>query len=162
MEFEELLKPLAAACGIERLEPDESHMVHLGKDGAALTIVGDPMTRTVVLLSELGDLPLEGREAFYEVALKANWLFQGGAGASLAINPESDALALNQALPMDALDGEGFVAVVRGFLSVLVRWRKLARDWRGAQEKDGASRKGGQSAADNPFAMLRNEGMIKI
>ena len=29
MEFEELLKPLAAECGIERLEPDESHMVRI-------------------------------------------------------------------------------------------------------------------------------------
>ena len=45
MEFEELLKPLAAACGVERLEPDESHMVHFGADGSALTIVGDPETR---------------------------------------------------------------------------------------------------------------------
>ena len=142
MEFEELLKPLAAECGIERLEPDETHMVHLGKDGTALTIVGEPETRTVVLFSELGDLPLEGREAFYEVALKANWLFQGGAGASLAINPESGALALNRALPMDALDGESFVEVVRGFLAVLVRWRKLARDWRGAMEDGTAKGRG--------------------
>ena len=162
MEFEELLKPLAAACGIDRLEPDETHMVHLGANGSALTIVGDPETRTVVLFSELGDLPLEGREAFYEVALKANWLFQGGAGASLAINPETDALALNQALPMDALDGEGFVEVVRGFLSVLVRWRKLARDWRGAQEGNGARRKDVSSEAGEPFVTLRNEEMIRI
>ena len=162
MEFEELLKPLAAACGVERLEPDETHMVHLGANGTALTIVGEPETRMVVLFSELGDLPLEGREAFYEVALKANWLFQGGAGATLAINPESGVLALNRALPMDALDGEGFVEAVRGFLSVLVRWRKLARDWRGAQEEAGAPRKDAPAAADDPFAALRDEGMIRI
>ncbi|MCQ2395554.1 MAG: type III secretion system chaperone [Kiritimatiellae bacterium] len=158
MEFEELLKPLAAACGVDRLEPDETHMVHLGKDGTALTIVGEPETRTVVLFSELGDLPLEGREAFYEVALKANWLFQGGAGATLAINPESGALALNRALPMDALDGESFVEVVRGFLAVLVRWRKLARDWRGAVE-DGAVP--GESSGEDPFAAWRNEQIIR-
>ena len=162
MEFEELLKPLAAACGVDRLEPDETHMVHLGKEGTALTIVGEPETRTVVIFSELGDLPLEGREAFYEVALKANWPFQGGAGASLAINPESGALALNRALPMDALDGESFVEVVRGFLAVLVRWRRLARDWRGAMEEDGVRRKDVASAADEQFAALRGEGMIRI
>ena len=137
MEFEGLLKPLAAACGIDRLEPDESHMVHLGADGTALTIVGDPETRTVVLFSEIGDLPADGREAFYEQALKANWLFQGGGGATLAINPETDGLALNRALPMDLLDGEAFVELVREFLAVLCRWRQLAEDWRGAVEADG-------------------------
>lgn len=157
-----MLKPLAAACGVDRLEPDETHMVHLGQGGTALTIVGEPETRTVVIFSELGDLPLEGREAFYEVALKANWLFQGGAGASLAINPESGALALNRALPMDALDGESFVEVVRGFLAVLVRWRKLARDWRGAMEENVARRKDVVSEADEPLAALRDEGMIRI
>ena len=148
MEFEELLKPLAEACGVERLEPDESHMVHLGADGAALTIVGDPETRTVVLFSEVADLPLEGRERFYEVALKANWLFQGGGGASLAINPDSGALALNRAVPTDALDGERFVGIVRSFLAVLVRWRELARDWCGAVE-DGALKGPGEEPSGN-------------
>ena len=149
MDFEELLKPLAAACGVERLEPDESHMVHLGADGTALTIVGDPETRRVVLFSELGDLPPEGREAFYEQALRANWLFKGGAGASLAISPDSGRLALNRALPMDALDGEGFVEAVRGFLAVLVQWRELVRDWRGAVK-------------DVPFVPLQDDQMIRI
>lgn len=162
MEFEELLKPLAAACGVERLEPDESHMVHFGAGGSVLTIVGDPETRMVVLFSELGELPLEGREAFYEQALKANWLFQGGGGASLAINPESDVLALNRAMPMDALDGEGFVEMVRSFLSVLYRWRELARDWRGAVEDGTAKGAGSPSSPDDPFLSLRDDQMIRI
>ena len=163
MEFEDLLKPLATVCGIDRLEPDESHMVHLGAKGTALTIVGDPETRSVVLFSELGELPVEGREAFYEQALKANWLSQGGGGATLAINPESGTLALNRALPMDLLDGEGFVEIVREFLFVLTRWRQLARDWRGAV-KEGAE--GGADAApaapDDPFIALRNDQLIRI
>ena len=170
MEFEELLKPLAEECGIDRLEPDESHMVHLGADGTALTIVGEPETRMVVLFSEIGDLPLEGREAFYEQALKANWLFQGGAGASLAINPESGVLALNRALPMDSLDGESFVAAVRNFLAVLVQWRDLARNWRGAIESGEASSDGEESAGAEPirdepdgsFTSLRDDQMIRI
>ena len=155
MEFEELLKKLAEACGIERLEPDESHMVHLGVDGTALTIVGDPETRMVVLFSEIGDLPLEKREAFYEQALKANWLFQGGGGATLAINPESGVLALNRALPMDALDGDRFVEAVRTFLSVLIQWRELAQNWRGAAES-------GETEPDSPFSLLRDDQMIRI
>lgn len=132
MEFKEILTALAAACGLERLEPDESNMVHLGAQGAALTIIGEDTTRTVVLMSEIGDLPAGGRERFFAEALKANWLFQGGGGATLAINPETDALAINQALPLDMLDGERFVGAVRRFLAVLVRWRTLARDWNGA------------------------------
>ena len=161
MEFEELLKKLAEACGIDRLEPDESHMVHLGADGSALTIVGDPETRTVVLFSEIGELPLEKREAFYEQALKASWLFQGGGGATLAINPESGILSLNRAIPMEALDGDRFVELVRGFLACLVRWRQLAKDWRGAVE-DGAVRETDEETSpEDPFATWRDEQIIR-
>ena len=65
MVFDELLKKLAEACGLDRLEPDESNMVHLGAQGTALTIVGEDETRTVVLMSEIGVLPAEGREKFF-------------------------------------------------------------------------------------------------
>ena len=161
MEFEELLKKLAEACGIERLEPDESHMVHLGADGTALTIVGEPETRMVVLFSEIGELPIEGRERFYEVALKANWLFQGGGGATLAINPDTNVLALNRALPMAALDGDRFVELVRGFLVCLARWRQLATDWRGAVEDDAVRGADGEPVSEDPLAALRNDQIIR-
>ena len=161
MEFEALLKNLAEVCGIDRLEPDESHMVHLGADGSALTIVGDPVTRTVVLFSEIGELPLEKREAFYEQALKANWLFQGGGGATLAINPETNVLSLNRAMPMETLDGDRFVELVRGFLACLVRWRQLAKDWRGAVEDGSVREADEETLRDDPFAALRNEQIIK-
>lgn len=161
MEFEELLKKLAEACGIDRLEPDESHMVHLGADGSALTIVGDPETRTVVLFSEIGDLPLEGRERFYEVALKGNWLFQGGGGATLAINPETNDLSLNRAVPMAVLDGDRFVELVRGFLACLVRWRQLAKDWRGAVEEGVPKGADDEPPPEDPFAAWRNEQIIR-
>ena len=161
MEFEELLKKLAETCGIERLEPDESHMVHLGADGTALTIVGDPMTRMVVLFSEIGDLPLENREVFYEQALKANWLFQGGAGASLAINPDTNILVLNRVVPMAVLDGDSFVELVRGFLSTLCRWCHLARDWRGAVEGGAQKGSGEESPREDPFAAWRSDRIIR-
>ena len=161
MEFEELLKKLAEACGIDRLEPDESHMVHLGADGSALTIVGDPVTRTVVLFSEIGELPLEKREAFYEQALKANWLFQGGGGATLAINPDTNILTLNRAMPMEALDGDRFVELVRGFLAVLTRWRQLAKDWRGAVEEGTLNGSGEELPREDPLAAWRDEQIIR-
>lgn len=152
MEYKELLAALAAACGLDRLEPDESNMVHLGAQGTALTIVAEDETRTVVLLSEIGSLPAEGRERFFAEALKANWLFRGGGGATLAINPETDALALNQALPLDMLDGEGFVGAVRRFLAFLVRWRTLARNWSDAVEAGPAGAAGETVPAGDPAA----------
>ena len=88
MDFTELLDCLSKECGMDRLEPDDSHMVHLGAGDSPLTIVGDPETRTVVLLSELGELPERGCEAFYKQALKANWLFQGGGVRGIKDWPE--------------------------------------------------------------------------
>ena len=162
MEFEELLESLAEACGIDRLEPDDTHMVHLGSEGTALTIVGDPEPRMIVLFSEIADLPLEGREAFYEQALKANWLFQGGGGATLAINPDSGALSLNQALPMAALDGALFVQLVQNFLEFLQRWRQRAIDWRGAKDESPAKGADDATAAGDSFANFGDEQMIRI
>lgn len=136
MDYSELLAALAEEIGLDGLEPDESNMVHLGAEGTALTIVYEQESRNLVVFSEVADLPLEGREAFYAEALRANWLFQGGAGATLAICPETDALALNQAWPIDGLDAETFVGALRNFLTQLWRWRKLADDWRGANEAE--------------------------
>ena len=164
---------------MDRLEPDDSHMVHLGAGDSPLTIVGDPETRTVVLLSELGELPERGCEAFYKQALKANWLFQGGGGAALAINPETDILSLNRALPMDALDGAGFIETVRSFLDFLVRWRERILNWSGAPEgvetpegdeapeldevpEDGEAGEPDTPVPDDPLSLLRNDQMIRV
>ena len=185
MDFTELLDCLSKECGMDRLEPDDSHMVHLGAGDSPLTIVGDPETRTVMLLSELGELPELGCEAFYKQALKANWLFQGGGGAALAINPETDILSLNRALPMDALDGAGFIEAVRSFLEFLCRWRELLLDWSESQEGDEAQEdddvlelaevpeddEADENAAtdetaalvsDDPLSLLRNGQMIRV
>lgn len=162
MEFEELLEHLAAVCEIDRLEPDELNMVQLGADGSVLTIVGDPLTRSVVLYSEIGDLPIEGREAFYEQTLRANWLLQGGGGAVLAINPETGALVLNRHHPMDLLDGESFVGLVRLFLEVLYHWRTLADDWRGALEDGTVNPSGGPRTLDDSFSPSLGDHAIMI
>lgn len=73
-------------------------------------------------------------------------------------------------MPMDSLDGESFVEAVRAFLSVLVRWRKLARDWRGAVEsgeinpgEEGRVGAGvGSDEQDGSFTLLREDLMIRI
>lgn len=139
MDYAGLLAALAGEIGLDGLEPDESNMVRLGAEGTALTIVYERESRNVVVFSEVADLPREGREAFYGEALRANWLFQGGAGATLAICPETGALALNRAWPIDALDAETFVGAVQSFLVQLWRWRKLADDWRGAKDAEAPS-----------------------
>ena len=149
MEFEELLAHLSKASGLGPLKPDELHMVQFDAGGSVLTISGDPLTRNLVLYSEIGDLPPEGREAFYEQALKANWLLKGGGGAVLAINPDTDILTLNRMHPMELLDGEGFVNLVRLFLEVLYSWRKLASDWRGALEAGTVNPSGGKRTPDD-------------
>ena len=157
MEFEDLLKALEEASGITGLEPDDMHMVELDMNGTSLTIFGDPRSRTVVLLSEIGDLPLESRGSFYELALKANWFVQNGGDAVLAISPETNALALNRAYPMDELDGEKFVGLVFRFASAISFWRKLAANWRGTAE-DGAEE---TATAAEDFMPIGDEQVIR-
>ncbi len=151
MEFDEILAALAKEIGEDELVPDESGMVRLGAEGTALTIVCETVTRNVVVFSEIAEIPLSGREAFYEEALRANWLFHGGEGASLAICPETGKLALNRVWPLDVLTGETFVVALQRFLTMLCRWRELAVNYRGALEESDAARSLDESPPEDGF-----------
>lgn len=158
MEFEDLLKALEEASGINGLEPDDMHMVELDVNGTPLTVFGESQSRTVTLFSEIGDLPLASRGSFYELALKANWFVQSGGDAVVAIDPETNVLALNRAYPMDELDGEKFVGLVYRFASAINVWQQVAADWRGAPEEDGAEE---TAAAAEDFPPIGDEQVIR-
>ena len=165
MEFEEIRKALEEEFGPDALVRNEQDGVDVGLDeGVVMSVIAEPTSREVVLFAEIGELPDVGREEFYEQALKANWLFTGGSGAVVAINPENSALSLNRTHPMNALDKETFLALVRSFVETYELWYKFAISWMNAQfdrlaggaAEDNAREDAAQSASEL-FMNLRND-----
>lgn len=130
MEFDEIRKTLEEEFGPDALVGDEPNRVDVRLDETmALRVIVEPTSCEVVLFAEIFELEEVGREDFYEQALKANWLFQGSAGAVVAIDPETKALALNRTHPMNTLGKEKFLAIMRSFVDTYGIWYRFACDW---------------------------------
>ena len=130
MEFEEIRKALEEEFGPDALVRNELDGVDVGLDEfMTVSVIPEPTSHEVVLFAEIGTLPDVGLEDFYEQALKANWLFSGGAGAVLAINPETGALSLNRTHPMNTLDKGKFLALARSFAETYDLWVQFAGIW---------------------------------
>lgn len=164
MEFEEIRKALEEEFGPDALLRNEPDGVDVGLDEfMTVSVVAEPTSHEVVLFAEIGVLPDVGREEFYEQALKANWLFAGGAGAVLAINPETGVLSLNRTYPMNTLDKGKFLALARSFAETYNLWTQFAGIWTdevaerviGGEAEDGAP-EGAVPSAGEILMDLRN------
>jgi len=136
MEFNELLKGLEAKLGgTVELTPDESGTVMLEIDEMPVSIMSLDELGLVVLLGIVGELPPEEKiERLYRALLEANHHFAGTAGATLSVNPETNAVELCRPLEIQALDGERLFAELGRFVNTLEIWRKLVAEFRGTVE----------------------------
>jgi len=136
MEFNELMKGLAAELGgAVELTPDESGTVMLEIDEMPVSILELNELGLVVLLGIVGDLPPEEKiERLYRALLEANHHFSGTAGATLSVNPETNAVELCRPLERAVLDGERLFGELERFVNTLEVWRKLVTDFRGTVE----------------------------
>ena len=64
--------------------------------------------------------------AFLQIMLESNFLWQGGRGATLAIEPASGVITLEQRLPLAGLAYPEFQAALEVFVNTLADWTALA------------------------------------
>ena len=129
MTFEELIAAFAAEYGIEGLEAGDGAAV-LDVDGMEVSILYDGPANTVTLCGEIGESPAEAEGHFGEVMLKANFLFRGTEGATLAQNPETGAFAIVRAFDLPMLDPDVFSGAMEHFVNQLENWKRLLADFR--------------------------------
>jgi len=162
MEFNELLKDLGAKLGgTFELTPDESGTVMLEIDEMPVSILELNELGLVVLLGVVGELPPEEKiERLYRALLEANHHFAGTAGATLSVNPETNAVELCRPLVRAVLDGERLFNELERFVNTLEVWRKLVTEFRGTVE--GAPKASAEAAVGTeepsdlpPAGMLR-------
>ena len=122
MNFKEFIASLGKTLGM-RLE-NVGGACGLDVDG--VTVMLHDADDLVLLAAEIGPPPPEeGLEALFRAALKANWLYKGTGGATLAINPDDDSIWLEKYNFLERLDGEKGVEMITRFADTARTWREL-------------------------------------
>lgn len=123
-ELNSLLQELGRQLGIPELSADETGHCTLSIDGAwALHIAWHEARNCVQCLTDLGGLPLHGREALMAQLLAANALFTGTQGATLALDPTREQVVLCREIGLTGLDYIAFEKGLEAFIEQAEHWR---------------------------------------
>ena len=134
MEFRRLIESLAEKIGIEIT--DEGGAAAVGIDG--LTVILHQADEDLLLLhADLGEVPAAGRDALAVAALRANFLYQGTGGSTLAINPHDGHLHVQKYNWLDRLDPDKALDTLSRFADTSLKWQKLLSDY--SSLNDGAA-----------------------
>ena len=127
MDFKEFIESLGKALGM-RLENAGGAC---GLDVDDVTVILHDADDLVLLAAEIGPPPPEeGLETLFSTVLKANWLYRGTGGATLANNPEDGCIWLEKYNFLERLDGEKGVEMVTRFAETARTWRELVADFK--------------------------------
>ena len=122
MDFGKFIKSLGNALGM-RLENAGGAC---GIDVDGVKVILHDADDLVLLAAEIGPPPPEdGLETLFRTVLKANWLYRGTGGATLAINPEDGCIWLEKYNFLERLDGEKGVEMITRFADTARTWRGL-------------------------------------
>ena len=133
MCFEDIAAVLGRAFGLElKVVQDTTVFEVASEDGgtkvqALVQAVGE---RGLVLMSaDLGEIPPDGSERLYRTLLEANNLFEGTAGATLALDAATGRFRLQKYEPLDELSNDA-KAKVESFIETALFWSRAIADFR--------------------------------
>ena len=133
MVFEDIVAVLERAFKLElNVVHDMTVFEVASEDGgtkvqALVQAVGE---RGLVLMStDLGEIPPDGSERLYRTLLEANNLFEGTAGATLALDAATGRFRLQKYEPLDELSNDA-KAKVESFIETALFWSRAIADFR--------------------------------
>ena len=121
MKIEELIQEFNRAAGLEEV-PAADGVWKFSADGAVFGVSADEAGEKVYLFGEIPSPVPDKEEAFRKTVLEANYFFNGTAGATFSINPETGAYTLIASERLDRLAPESFFAFVEKFVNTLAVW----------------------------------------
>ena len=139
MDFKEFIESLGNALGMRLenaggacgLDVDDVTVILHDADDLVLLAAEIGADDLVLLAAEIGPPPPEeGLETLFSTVLKANWLYRGTGGATLAINPEDGCIWLEKYNFLERLDGAKGVEMVTRFAETAKTWRGLVADFK--------------------------------
>lgn len=134
MELSEIVDAFVAKLNLSGMEKDADGIYSIDVDGMTISFSEVVESRSVAIYGEVGEMPVEGRDKFCEVVMKANFMGQGTGGATLSLDESGEVLYMHRVLPLVALDGDSFFTVVESFINMLETWRNLSADYRPSDE----------------------------
>ena len=139
MDTDTLLQPLAERLGLEALDFDDRGTCSLVFDERfTITLELDDEEQMLYLYSTLGKAPedLIDQLTCFAALLQANLFGRGTGGASLAFEPESQALMISRNCSLMQLSAEALQADVERFVQATDAWyeRVSTRFWEDAED----------------------------
>lgn len=130
MELSELMNDLAERIGIQGgLRPDEEGVYRMGRDGIAVSVLEVPEDESILVYSEVCELPVEGADEFKTALLQANFMGRGTPDGAFSLSDDGH-VVLHRYVNAARTDAEGLQRVLEAFLRVVLNWRQLAEDYR--------------------------------
>jgi hypothetical protein len=125
MSFATLLETLSERLGTPLEDAGGATAVDIDGNPVVLQDAGD----LLLLRTEIGDLPDEGREALLTAVLEANHLYAGTGGGTLALEPGVPRLVLQKYTWFDRLDPDAVPDLIARFAATADSWRRLLADY---------------------------------
>ncbi len=120
--FSEILKEFGKKVGLSELSLDENGYCCLSFDDVVLNIELDENSELLFVYSNLGDLPENSRESFYEMLLCANCLYRETQGGVLGVDKDASIVVYSYQIPVRALDELKFERIIENFVNMAEFW----------------------------------------
>jgi hypothetical protein len=147
-----LLTKLGKDLGMDRLGLDKAdHCILQIEDGPHLHMEYFEDEDLLVIVAALEPVPKDKQLAVYTSLLKGNFMWQGTFGATLALHPESGAIAVQHKLVAAAIEPVNFQGLIDGFDG-------LCRHWRGqiaSLLEDSAAKEQPAAQLDSSYQFIR-------
>ncbi len=138
MSFNDIVSVLGRAFGLELKVVQDTTVFEVDSEDGGTKVqvvihyVGE---RKLVLMSaDLGEPPPEGGERLYRTMLEANNLFEGTAGATLALDAATGRFRLQRYESPDELSNDA-MAKVESFIETALFWSRAIADFRPSEEE---------------------------
>ena len=133
MVFEDIVAVLERAFKLELQVVQGTTVFEVSSEDGGTKVkvlVQDVGERNLLLMSaDLGEPPPEGGERLYRTLLEANNLFEGTAGATLALDAATGRFRLQKYEPLDELSNDA-KAKVESFIETALFWSRAIADFR--------------------------------
>ena len=153
MNARQHLQDIATTLGLPALDFDSNGCARMLFDGKVdVNFENDEISGLLHLYSDLGELPLRGREAVYRALLEANLFGVQTQGATLAVDGSEDQVVLSRSVLVEELSLSSFSKLLEGFVNSAEYWQNVLAEGlagstssAGSEQRDSGERQGGGS-----------------
>ena len=125
MTFEDIIGALGKRLEIDIEDAGGAAAMEIDGVNVVLQDAGE----LLLMRAEVGELPEGGEAEILAAAMKANFLYQGTGGATLAVNPADGMLHVHKYNWMERLDAETVLDAIDKLADTASAWRKILADY---------------------------------